>query len=401
MSKKSLLTRAGVVLVIVAVVVAVTYLLLPGAKKNTVVAYFTSTTGIYSGDDVKVLGVKVGTIDSITPQGDRTKVTFSFDADQPVPADAKALIVSESLVSSRFIQLAPVSNGGPKMADNAVIDEKRTAVPVEWDQIKDQLGKLATALGPQGANKDGALGDVVNSAAAALDGNGQTLHDTLTQLSQAIKTLSDGRVDLFSTIRNLQVFVSALSASNTQLVEFGGRLASVSDVLAKQSTNVGTALQSLDVAVVEVERFVRENRDGLRTSVQGLAQVTQVLADKRPQLEQVLHSAPTALANFFNIYQPANNALTASLAISNFQNPINFICGAIAGIGDAGAEQGAKLCAQYLGPFLNTLKFNYPALGFNPVTGVKGLEGQTQLSEPGLDPYTGIKPGADKPGSAG
>jgi len=401
MTRKSMMIRAGVLVVVVAVLAAASYLLLPGPKKNTVVAYFTSTAGIYSGDDVKVLGVKVGSIDSITPEGERSRVTLSFAADQPVPVDAKALIVSQSLVSSRFIQLAPVYTGGPKMGDHAVIDEKRTAVPVEWDQIKDQLGKLATALGPSGADKNGALGNVVNSAAAALQGNGQTLHDTLTQLSQAIKTLSDGRVDLFGTIRNLQVFVSALSASDNQLVEFGGRLASVSDVLAKNSTSLGNALSSLDVAVAEVERFVRENRDGLRTSVQNLADVTQVLADKQPQLEQVLHSAPTALANFFNIYQPANNALTATLAISNFQNPINFICGAIAGIGDQGAEQGAKLCAQYLGPFLNTLKFNYPALGINPVQGAKAEPGQTQLSEPGLDVNTGVKPSTTKPGAPG
>lgn len=400
-SKKSFVLRVGVVAVVVAVLAVATYVLLPGPRQKTVVAYFTSTTSVYAGDDVRVLGVRVGKIDSISPEGDRSKVTLSFDADQPVPADATALIVSQSLVSSRFIQLAPVYTGGPKMADKAVINEDRTAVPVEWDQIKDQLGRLATALGPEGANKDGALGAVVNSAAAALDGNGQTLHDTLTQLSQAVKTLSDGRVDLFATIRNLQVFVSALSASDKQIVEFGGRLASVSDVLAKNSTNLGNALSSLDVAVGEVERFVRENRDGLRTSVKSLADVTGVLVAKRPELEQILHSAPTALANFFNIYQPANNSLTATLAISNFQNPINFVCGAIAGIGDKSAEQEAKLCAQYLGPFLNTLKFNYPALGINPVTGVKALPGQTQLSEPGEDPVTGATPGANKPGAPG
>lgn len=401
MTKRSSLLRVGVVVVVIAVLAAATYLLLPGPKKNTVVAYFTSTTSIYPGDDVRVLGVKVGSIDAIVPEGDRSKVTMSFAADQPVPADAKALIVAQSLVSSRFIQLAPVYTTGPMMADDAVINEDRTAVPVEWDQIKEQLGQLATALGPNGANKDGAVGDLVNSAADALDGNGQTLHDTLTQLSQAIKTLSDGRVDLFATIRNLQVFVSALAASDEQIVAFGGRLASVSDVLARNSTNLGTALANLDVAVGEVERFVRENRDGLRASVQSLADVTGVLADKRPQLEQVLHSAPTALANFFNIYQPANNALTASLAISNFQNPINFICGAIAGLGNESARQSAKLCAQYLGPFLNTLKFNYPAIGFNPVTGAKALPGQTQLSEPGLDPETGTKASATKPGAPG
>jgi len=401
MSKKASVLKMASVVLVVAVLGVATYLLLPGPKQNTITAYFTSTTSIYAGDDIRVLGVKVGSIGSITPEGDRSKVTLSFDADQPVPADAKAMSVSQSLVSSRFIQLAPAYTGGAKMADHAVINTDRTAVPVEWDQIKDQLGRLATALGPDGTDKEGALGALVNSASGALQGNGQTLHDTLTQLSQAIKTLSDGRVDLFSTIRNLQVFVSALAASDRQIVEFGGRLASVTDVLAKNSATLGSALQELDVAVVEVERFVRENRDGVRTSVQNLADVTTVLAQKRPQLEQILHSSPTALSNFFNIYQPANNSLTATLAISNFQNPINFICGGIAGLGDQGAEQGAKLCAQYLGPFLNTLKFNYPALGYNPVTGAKAEPGQIQLSEPGIDPVTGIKPGVNKPGAPG
>lgn len=401
MNKASLLVRLGIVVVVVGVLAVASYVLLPGPKQHTIVAYFSSTTSIYPGDDVRVLGVRVGKIDSIVPEGDRSKVTVSVAADQPVPADVKALIVSQSLVSSRFIQLAPVYTGGPQLADHAVIGQDRTAVPVEWDQIKDQLGKLATALGPEGANKQGALGSLVSSAAGALAGNGQTLHDTLTQLSQAITTLSDGRVDLFATIRNLQVFVSALAASDDQIVAFGGRLASVSDVLAKNSTSLGNALSSLDVAVGEVERFVRENRDGLRNSVESLADVTQVLANKRPEIEQVLHSAPTALANFFNIYQPANNALTATLAVSNFQNPINFICGGIAGLGDAGAEQGAKLCAQYLGPLLNTLKFNYPAIGINTTTGVKALPGQTQLSEPGLDPTTGVKASATKPGAPG
>ncbi|WP_127784446.1 MCE family protein [Rhodococcus sp. X156] len=401
MSTRSMVVRGAIIALVVAVLAAATYVLLPGTKQHTVVAYFTSTTSIYEGDDVRVLGVKVGTIDSIEPEGDRAKVTMSVDADQPVPADAKALIVAQSLVSSRFVQLAPVYDGGPVMADNAVLNEDRTAVPVEWDEIKDQLGTLATALGPNESSTTGALGETVNSAAAALDGNGQSLRQTLNQLSLAMKTLSDGRDDLFSIVRNLQVFVSALAASDRQIVEFGGRLASVSDVLAKNTTALGGALADLNIAVGDVERFVRSNRTGLSEAVSSLADVTQVLADKRPEVERILHSGPNSLANFFNIYQPGHNSLVGNLAISNFQNPVNFICGGIAGLATAAADQSAKLCVQYLAPYLNTLNFNYPALGLNPVNGYRAEPTDLQLSEPGLDVATGTLPAADKPGAPG
>ena len=56
-----------------------------------------------------------------------------------VPADAKALVIAPNLVSARFVQLAPAYTGGPVLADGAEIGLDRTAVPVEWDEVKEQL----------------------------------------------------------------------------------------------------------------------------------------------------------------------------------------------------------------------------------------------------------------------
>ncbi|MDP9166768.1 MAG: MlaD family protein, partial [Actinomycetota bacterium] len=112
---------------------------------KTITAFFTAATAIYPGDDVKVSGVKVGTIDGIEPQGTQTKITMVVDPGVPVPADAQAVIVAQNLIAARYVQLTPAyrSNRGPKMADGAVIPVDRTAVPVEWDEVKEQLNRLA------------------------------------------------------------------------------------------------------------------------------------------------------------------------------------------------------------------------------------------------------------------
>ncbi|NKS81106.1 hypothetical protein GS530_08775 [Rhodococcus hoagii] len=153
---------------------------------------------------------------------------MNVDRSVDIPADAKAVIIAPSLVAARFVQLTPVYTGGESMADGAEIPLDRTAVPVEWDEIKTELTKLSDALGPQGGADQGSLGNFIDTVGNNLDGNGDALRSTLRELSDTMKTLSDGRTDLFATIRNLQMFVSALSSSNQQIVQFGGRLQSVS-----------------------------------------------------------------------------------------------------------------------------------------------------------------------------
>ncbi len=111
------------------------YLVWPSRTGHKVVGYFTSAVGLYPGDEVRIVGVPVGKIDSIEPRAGDVKITMSIDDGVKLPADAKALIISPNLVSSRFIQLAPAYTGGPAMADGAGIGLDRTAVPVEWDEV--------------------------------------------------------------------------------------------------------------------------------------------------------------------------------------------------------------------------------------------------------------------------
>ncbi|MET8876387.1 MCE family protein [Nocardia sp. NPDC004604] len=371
--------------VIAALVVVGGWTLVSRIGKTSVTAYFPATNGLYAGDDVRVLGVKVGRIDSIEPGKDKVRVEMTLDRGIDIPADARAVLISPSLVSARFIQLAPAYTRGPKLGDGGVIPIEHTAVPVEWDDIKTELSKLATTLGPVGDDKQGSFGRFVNTAADNLgNGNAQALRDTLRELSHTLSTLSDGRTDLFGTIRNLQQFVDVLSKSNDQIVQFGGRLASVSSVLANVSGDLGAGLDNLDIAVGDVKRFIDERGGALTEGVQRLAEVTQNLADKRPQLEQILHAGPTALVNFYQIYDPAQGSLTGAVVAPNFANPFAFLCGAVEANEANGSDQSAALCRQYLAPVIQQLMMNYPPLLANPVSNQTAFPHQLVYSPPSL-----------------
>jgi phospholipid/cholesterol/gamma-HCH transport system substrate-binding protein len=322
------------------------------ADRTDLVAYFASTDGIYAGDEVRVLGVPVGKIDDITPEDGRVRVEFHVDG-VDVPAEAEAVIVAPSLVSSRYIQLTPQYTSGEKLEDGATIPEARTAVPVEWDEIKDQLNEVAVAFGPNGANRDGALSDLVNSTAGALRGQGGTLNQTIADLAGAIEVLNSGGDDAFAVVRNLQVFVTALSQSDVQIGEFLERLDAVSQLLADDKQLVRAALRDLSNAVGDVEAFVTTHRGRLTKSMRGLTDVVDVVARQQGDLAQILHAAPNSLENLTESYHQRQNAVGVDLHGANIHSPGQLICGAIGGAAGTDAQDTQRLCDRIVGDLLD------------------------------------------------
>jgi phospholipid/cholesterol/gamma-HCH transport system substrate-binding protein len=350
--------RLRILLVLAAVAVLVVSVGFRDKERTDLVAWFPSTDGIYAGDEVRVLGVPVGKIDGIEPDGTRVKVTFHVDADVKVPKDAKAVIVAPSLVSSRYLQLTPRYDGGPVMADGATIQLEDTAVPVEWDEIKEQLNGLAEALGPRGANENGALSDLVDAGSEALDGQGATINQTIADLSNAVGVLDSGGDDAFAVVRNLQVFVSALARSDGQMKKFIQNLDAVSAMLVDDKELVRSALRNLSGAVTDVEGFIRTNRKGLDTAVTRLSDLVQVVNKQQGDLAQILHVAPNALENLTESYHESQNAVGVNLNAANIHSPGQLICGAVGGVVGADEAGAEKLCNNLLGDLLGKVVDN-------------------------------------------
>ena len=109
--------------------------------------------------------------------------------------------------------------------------------PVELDRIFSSLDDLVVALGPKGANKNGALSRPARRRRRQPGGRGRaSINGTLTDLSKALATLSGGRDDLFGTVKNLQAFTTTLATNDGQVRAFNTDLASVADQLAASAT---------------------------------------------------------------------------------------------------------------------------------------------------------------------
>ncbi|GHJ99721.1 ABC transporter substrate-binding protein [Streptomyces sp. Y2F8-2] len=336
--------QALALLTVLAVVAVLAVVLWPHPRTVRVTAYFPRTVGIYPGSDVRVLGVRIGEVKKITPQGDRVRVDLEYDAGRKVPADAQAAIINSSVVSDRYVQLLPVYRKGPVLADGAVIPESRTAVPVELDRIFDSLHTTADALGPKGANKDGSLSRLLGVSADNLKGQGTNLNQSVEDLSQAVTTLSDGRGDLFGTVRNLQVFTAALAADDQSVRSFNDSLAEVAGQLAGERTDLAAALKYLGTALADVSDFVKHNKTALTSDVEGLSKVTQVLVTQRAALEELLDVAPTGLSNLQNAYNPSAGTLDTRNNAQAPQDPASLLCSVLKTTGDAGGKNPD--CAQ-------------------------------------------------------
>jgi phospholipid/cholesterol/gamma-HCH transport system substrate-binding protein len=322
------LARAVSIAVVLALVIALAlWWALKETNDKRYSAVFASVVGLYEGNDVRVLGVKVGEVDKVTPQGNQVRVDMLVDRKVRIPADAKAVIVAPSLVSDRYVQFAPAYTGGRELAVGTVIPRERTSTPLEVDDLYASLNRVSTTLGPNGINKNGALSDLLSTLAKNADGNGQAVNDTITSLSKLSSTLSSNSDDLFATVDNLQKFTTTLANSDSQVRQFSKEVTDATGFLASERGDLAAAVNQLGIALGMVQKFINDNRAKLKSNVDKLASVTQVLVDQRAALAEVLDLAPLALSNIINSYNGSSGTLDARSDLNELtQPPIVLVC---------------------------------------------------------------------------
>lgn len=294
---------AGLVLLVAAAVVGVR-LLRPGTELT---ADFDSAVGLYPGSDVQVLGVPVGTVTEVTPVGGKVRVTMRLDEGRKAARGTGAVIVAPTLVSDRYVQLTTPWVRGPALADGDRI--ATTAVPVEIDEMYESLADVGEALGPNGANRNGALSDLLDTIAENLDGQGASINTMLRDFAKASATVSGVDDDFFATVENLDTLNQTLLDHDQGVAGANQQLAVVSEYLAEDRGNLTSAITELGKALALLEGFVKENRGALKRSVDALRGPSQVLVNQKAALAEAVRTIPLALQNFLNTYDPASNTL--------------------------------------------------------------------------------------------
>jgi len=378
--------RRIIILVVLLIAVgAVLNVAVSERETKSVTAMFPRAVSVYKGTDVRILGVNVGEVTAVTPAGNAVRVEMEYDASYDLPADAQAVIVTPTLVADRFVQLTPIYESGPVLADDATIELPDTGVPVELDRIYGSLQALTRALGPNGVNKDGSLDHLLRAGKNALEGQGAAGNEMIRELALAAETFGEGAGPLFETVTSLAAFTTTLADNDALVRAFMQDLAGVSETLATESDELQQAVAAVASAVGSVESFVRDNREALSKDIQKLSSVMAAIASEKENLNTALEVAPTAMDSLHLGFDHSTGSQNSRVGIgANIWTADGFICGLIQqnpGMPRALKDTACDLIAQLLSPLVDNLPFLPP--GYEQYTAKEAVsQDKTRLNVP-------------------
>ena len=277
------------------------------AGTYTVTAYFEKAIGLFANSDVDVLGVPVGNVTAVEPQGPNVKVTMEISDEYKIPVDAFAQIVPISVIADRFIQLHPPYTGGEAMQDGTVLREDRTQIPAELDDVFKQLKKLLEAIEPGVEGEPGALGNLVVALNDALADREQDLRGTIESTASLTGTLSDAQGDLDDLLVNLDDLFGKLAPRATSISSLNGNMAIVLTMLADSRSDLEGTLANLAAMTGEVGRIVEKHRGRLGEDLELAGNVLSKLLENRASVEESLQWLPVVAEGLGNAFHGGEN----------------------------------------------------------------------------------------------
>jgi len=314
MNRRTLLSVGAMVLGL-ALVAGLT-LRLTDDKPLRVSAMFEDTTGLYVGNDVRVLGVRVGEVTAVKPAGRSVRVDMEFPADTEIPSNADAAILQSSLVTDRFVELTPAYRKGEQIASGTVLPLSRTRNPADLDEMVRAVDELVVALGnPRGGGSD--VGDLLSVGAKNLEGQGRFIQDALLASQGAMDAISGNEPDLERITTNLDSLVRALAQRDTMIRRLSGNVSRSTSMLAGQRQNLRQLVGELAVLVGTVTKFVKDNRGDLKTTLERSSKVLTTLAGREKDMKETLDLLPLVGQNIWQAYDPKTERLRIRIDMRN------------------------------------------------------------------------------------
>jgi phospholipid/cholesterol/gamma-HCH transport system substrate-binding protein len=345
MTGLALRTQIAVSAAVVALL-ALALLIFPGDGQRTVTAHFDRAVAVYPGTDLRVMGVQIGKVTSVVPDGSSVRVEMTYDPEYKLPADAKAAVVTPTLVADRYVQVFPAYGKGAVLPDDADIPLERTQTPIELDRMYKALDDLSVTLGPKAGSTSGALDNLLTAGAKALEGNGELGSKTIRNLSEAADTFARNRGPLFDNVRSLAEITDTLAANDTTVQSFLEKLTSVSGQLEGEREELRTMLAALARVLGTVKGFVHENREVLGNDVKLLSSLLDRMDKEKDALGIAVQEGSLALGNLAVAFESGTGTYGSRVQVQpgiQFR-PDQFLCQTLTNSLDAPEAVETQLC---------------------------------------------------------
>ena len=281
----------AVVTALATTVLALTIANSQGGERTAYSARFTDASGLLAGDDVRIAGVVVGTVDSVEIVDRRfAQVEFSVDSAQRLPGSVTAAVLYKNLIGQRFLALAQGEGGNPvPLPPGGEIPVQRTTPPLDLTTLFNGFQPLFAALDPEQVNK------LSMEIVEVLQGQGGTIDSLLSSTASLTSTIADRDQVIGQVVDNLNAVLQTVSDNDQQLDDLIVSLRELVSGLAGDRKPIGDAIASLGDLTTTTAGLLEEGRPALKQDIASLGNLSDQLNQGEPTIEHFLQFAPYKL----------------------------------------------------------------------------------------------------------
>lgn len=262
---------------------------------RTYAAAFTNASGLQSGDDVRIAGVRVGSVQDVAVDGDHARVTFSVLRTHRVTVDTHVAIRYADLLGARYVALTDDHPHAPLQDQHATIPERRTSPALDLTALFNGFKPLLQALSPRDVNT------LTAEIVAVLQGEGATVTSLLDHLGHLTGNLADRDAILDRVVVNLNDIAETVATHHADLATTVDTLHTLAAGLARDRAQIGNALAGTDQLASSLAGLLPQARPALHSDLASLLQVTATLADSHATLDTVVQRLPVLEAALMRV----------------------------------------------------------------------------------------------------
>jgi phospholipid/cholesterol/gamma-HCH transport system substrate-binding protein len=250
-------------------------------------ALFANVSGLRGGNFVRIAGVEVGKVKSISVNDDAT-VTVAFSADDSVVLTQgnRAAIHYENLIGDRYLALEEGAGSAQLLRPGQTIPLERTEPALDLEALIGGFRLLLRALDPEQVNA--LTGELI----AAFQNQGATISSFLTQTASVTNTLANRDQLIGQVIGNLNTLLGSLGDQSKQ---FDKAVVSVSELvqgLAEHRGDITTGVAYLNAAAGSVADLLTQARPPLQNTVHHADRTAGLIVADHEYLDNLLEHLP-------------------------------------------------------------------------------------------------------------
>jgi phospholipid/cholesterol/gamma-HCH transport system substrate-binding protein len=255
-------------------------------------AVFTDAVNLNSGDEVRMAGVRVGSISGVKlVDVDHAEVGFTVETNVPLTTSTLAIIRYRNLIGQRYLALVEGPGHGDALPKGSTIPLARTRPALDLNQLFNGFRPLLTALSPADVNK------LSYELIQVLQGESQTVDALFTQVGSLTNTLADRDQLIGDVIDNLDAVLGPLNARDQKLSALIDNLQRMVSGLAGDREVIADSLTNIDAVADNTAGLLHDIRPALKNDIASLNELASKLdrPDSRKLIKHFLDYEPFKL----------------------------------------------------------------------------------------------------------